>query len=123
MQELVAVAVIIGTIVFSVVVVFVNVHLGNRSEIQFLSHNGTVAAVSCRRCGAAGETVEIDFANLGARAAVAGLSLRGQFWQAWFGAQQRTRVPSLPSGRGYLPSAKETIGVIPANGDPFIWLL
>lgn len=116
MQELVAVAVIIGMIALCVTVAFVNFRFANLSEIRFLSHNGTVAAVSSRRSGATGETVEIDFANLGARAVVVGLSLRWQFWPAWFGAQSRTRVPSSAGGRRYLPGAQETIGVIPANG-------
>lgn len=116
MQDWVAIAVIIGTIAFFAAVTLINFRLENRSEVRFPGHNGTVAAVSCRRSGAAGETVEIDFANLGTRAVVVGLSLRGQFWPDWFGAQQRTTVAPTSSRRRYLPGAQVTIGVIPANG-------
>lgn len=116
MQELIAAAVIIGMLAFCVAIVFVNVRLGNRADAQFLRNNGAVVAVSCRRSGAEGETVEIDFANLGTRSAMVGLSIHRQFWPAWLGARQRTRVPSSASQPRYLPSAQETIGVIPANG-------
>lgn len=116
MQELLAVAVVIGTIAFFAAVAFINFRLENRPEVRFPSRNGTVAAVSIRRYGAAGETVKVDFTNLGTHPVMVGLSSRWQFWPDWSGAQQKTTVHSAARGRRYLPSAQETLGVIPANG-------
>jgi hypothetical protein len=88
----------------------------NRAVTRSISRHSMVAAAPSRPSAASGETIEINFTNAGAQAAMVGLSLCREFWPIWFGARQTVTVASSPDRRRYRPAAQEAIGIVPANG-------
>ena len=116
-MQVVAIAVIIGTITFLLTVIAIAEYDENRTTARWRRNSMVTAVLSSgdERVWCQG-AVSVDFANRSAKPVLVGLSVRTQFWPSWRRARQKTKVPSRPGRRRYRADAQQTIGVVPANG-------